>query len=122
MIDERLEDGVARGHVDHEPEAGDDQRPHGHPLPAHERERRYRRGEYERGELVGAPGERIADERELTVVFTEHDMQVVFAVADRISVLHQGRIIAYGTPEEIQHHSDPVVQSFIKGEVDFLEG
>jgi ABC-type transporter Mla maintaining outer membrane lipid asymmetry ATPase subunit MlaF len=37
-------------------------------------------------------------------------------------MLHQGRIIAAGTPEEIQNHTDPMVQSFIRGEVDFLEG
>jgi len=49
---------------------------------------------------------RIADERELTVVFTEHDMQVVFAVADRISVLHQGRIIAEGPPAEVRQSED----------------
>ena len=49
---------------------------------------------------------RIAKERALTVVFTEHDMQVVFEVADRISVLHQGRIIAEGTPAEIRDSED----------------
>ena len=49
---------------------------------------------------------RIAKERELTVVFTEHDMQVVFEVADRISVLHQGRIIAEGTPAQIRDSED----------------
>jgi branched-chain amino acid transport system ATP-binding protein len=49
---------------------------------------------------------RIADARELTVVFTEHDMQVVFAVADRISVLHQGRIIAEGPPAEVRQSAD----------------
>jgi branched-chain amino acid transport system ATP-binding protein len=49
---------------------------------------------------------RIANERELTVVFTEHDMQVVFEVADRISVLHQGRIIAEGLPAEVRQSED----------------
>jgi branched-chain amino acid transport system ATP-binding protein len=49
---------------------------------------------------------RIAGERDLTVVFTEHDMQVVFAVADRISVLHQGRIIAEGPPAEVRQSED----------------
>jgi ABC-type transporter Mla maintaining outer membrane lipid asymmetry ATPase subunit MlaF len=36
-------------------------------------------------------------------------------------MLHRGKIIAQGTPEEIQRHPDPMVQSFIRGEVDFLE-
>ncbi|WP_136659406.1 ABC transporter ATP-binding protein [Nitratireductor sp. XY-223] len=37
-----------------------------------------------------------------TVLFTEHDMGIVFSIADNISVLHQGSIIAEGTPEEIK--------------------
>ena len=57
---------------------------------------------------------RIAGERDLTVVFTEHDMQVVFEVADRISVLHQGRIIADGPPDEIRASKD--VQRVYLGE------
>ena len=52
----------------------------------------------ERGALMALDGARIARERGLTVLFTEHDMDVVFAVADRIMVLHQGRVIAEGAP------------------------
>lgn len=37
----------------------------------------------------------------LTVFFTEHDMDMVFDIADRISVLHQGKIICEGLPREI---------------------
>src|SRR5204863_375073 len=40
----------------------------------------------------------IARERNLTVLFTEHDMDVVFSVADRLVVLHEGRVIAEGLP------------------------
>lgn len=57
---------------------------------------------------------RIADELDLTVVFTEHDMAVVFAVATRISVLHQGRLLAEGTPEAMR--ADPEVQQVYLGE------
>jgi phospholipid/cholesterol/gamma-HCH transport system ATP-binding protein len=56
-----------------------------------------------------------------TALVVAHDIPEVFQVADHVAMLHQGRIIAYGSPADIQNHPDPVVQSFIKGEVDFLE-
>src|SRR5262249_44791259 len=46
--------------------------------------------------------ERIAAERGLTLLFTEHDMEVVFSIAHRITVLHQGRVIADGAPAEVR--------------------
>jgi len=42
-------------------------------------------------------------ERGMTKVIIEHDMHVVFSLADKISVLAQGRIIASGTPDEIRN-------------------
>ena len=57
-----------------------------------------------------------------TALMVSHDIPEVFSVAHQVAMLHKGRIIAAGTPEEIQNHPDPMVQSFIRGEVDFLEG
>jgi branched-chain amino acid transport system ATP-binding protein len=56
----------------------------------------------------------IARQRRLSVLFTEHDMDVVFSVADRIMVLHQGRVIADRAPAEVR--ADPVVQRVYLGE------
>ncbi len=40
--------------------------------------------------------------RSIAIVMIEHDMQVVFSVADRITVLHYGEVLATGTPDEIR--------------------
>jgi branched-chain amino acid transport system ATP-binding protein len=48
----------------------------------------------------------IAREGGLTVVFTEHDMDVVFAVARRITVLHQGAVLAEGAPLEVRGNAE----------------
>lgn len=49
----------------------------------------------------------------MTKIIIEHDMHVVFSLADRISVLAQGAIIAEGTPDEIK--GNPVVQEAYLG-------
>jgi len=41
-----------------------------------------------------------------TTVLIEHDMDVVFSLADRITVLHRGKILAVGTPQEIRQNQD----------------
>jgi branched-chain amino acid transport system ATP-binding protein len=55
----------------------------------------------------------IAREAQLTIVFTEHDMDVVFAVARHITVLHQGSVIAEGAPLEVR--ANPEVQRVYLG-------
>ena len=50
--------------------------------------------------------DRIAKERHLTLLFTEHDMEVVFSIAHKIAVLHQGRIIATGVPDEVRRNEE----------------
>ena len=44
----------------------------------------------------------ISNEQGITVLFTEHDMGVVFSISERIVVMQQGCIIADGKPEEIK--------------------
>ena len=45
---------------------------------------------------------RLNQEMNLTILFTEHDMSVVFGYAKRLTVLHLGSIIAQGSPEEVR--------------------
>ena len=58
--------------------------------------------------------EKIAGERALTLLFTEHDMDVVFSIAQKIAVLHQGQLIADGAPAEVR--ADPTVRRVYLGE------
>jgi branched-chain amino acid transport system ATP-binding protein len=66
----------------------------------------------ERNELI-ALVKRLVVERGISVLFTEHSMDVVFAFADRIIVLARGRLIADGTAAEIR--DDPKVQEVYFG-------
>jgi branched-chain amino acid transport system ATP-binding protein len=57
---------------------------------------------------------RLNQEMSLTILFTEHDMAVVFGYAKRLTVLHQGAIIAQGSPEEVR--SNETAQKIYLGE------
>jgi phospholipid/cholesterol/gamma-HCH transport system ATP-binding protein len=58
-------------------------------------------------------------ERELgvTTVVVTHDMKSAYKVADRIIMLHNGKVIADGDADYIRNHPHPVVQQFINGQV-----
>lgn len=51
----------------------------------------------------------------VTSVTITHDMKSSYKVADRIAMLHEGRIIEIGTPDEIRKTQNPVIQQFIHG-------
>ncbi len=57
---------------------------------------------------------KIAREKGVTTVLVEHDMDVVFSVADQITVMHQGMVVAEGTPKEIRANAR--VQEIYLGE------
>jgi branched-chain amino acid transport system ATP-binding protein len=66
----------------------------------------------ERNELI-ALVKKLVVERGISVLFTEHSMDVVFAYADRILVLARGMLIADGSPDSIR--DDPEVQQVYLG-------
>jgi branched-chain amino acid transport system ATP-binding protein len=50
----------------------------------------------------------------LTILFIEHDMDLVFGIAERITVLNYGTVLATGTPREVA--DNPLVQAAYLGE------
>lgn len=51
----------------------------------------------------------------VTSVIVSHALPSIFRISDRIAMLHEGTIIAYGSPDEIRGSSDARVQQFIRG-------
>jgi len=54
----------------------------------------------------------------LTCVVISHDIQSIFRIGHKIAMLYEGRIIEYGTPEEIRASDNPVMKQFLSGSVD----
>jgi len=73
----------------------------------------------ERAELMALVAA-LVRERGIAVLFTEHDMDVVFAHADRIVVLNRGEVIAAGTPDTVR--ADPRVREVYLGRELLLAG
>jgi phospholipid/cholesterol/gamma-HCH transport system ATP-binding protein len=61
---------------------------------------------------------RVRDRLKVTSIVVTHDMRSARRVGQRVSLLHEGRIHASGTPEEIFSSTDPVVYQFVNGIAD----
>jgi phospholipid/cholesterol/gamma-HCH transport system ATP-binding protein len=64
---------------------------------------------------------RMEAELGVTSVVVTHDMTSAYRVADRIAMLHQGRIRFMGTPDEIRGTDDPIVRGFIEGRPELMQ-
>jgi len=56
---------------------------------------------------------RLHAEQGITILFIEHDMDIVFGIAQHVTVLDQGTVLAEGTPEQIS--ADPRVRAAYLG-------
>lgn len=65
---------------------------------------------------------RMRDELGVTGLVVTHDMTSAFRVADRITLLHDGRARFSGTPAEVRAASDPVLRGFVEGDPDLYYG
>ncbi len=54
----------------------------------------------------------------ITSIVVTHDMNSVFRIADRIAMLHMGKVLQVGTPDEIKNTKNELIQQFIKGQPD----
>lgn len=54
----------------------------------------------------------------LTSIVVTHNMESVFRIADRVAMLHKGRVLQIGTPDEIKHSKNEIVQQFIHGRLE----
>jgi phospholipid/cholesterol/gamma-HCH transport system ATP-binding protein len=52
----------------------------------------------------------------VTSIVVSHHLPSIFRISDRVAMLHQGEIILYGTPDEVQASSNPIVQGFLHPE------
>jgi len=49
----------------------------------------------------------------ITLVVVTHELESAFAVADRIALIHRGKVLITGTPDELRSSADPVVRRFL---------
>ncbi len=54
----------------------------------------------------------------LTSIVVTHNMESVFRIADRVAMLHKGKVLQIGTPDEIKNSKDEIVQQFINGRLE----
>lgn len=60
---------------------------------------------------------KLQHELNITTVVVTHDMKSAYKIADRIIMLHNGKIVVDGDPDYIRNHPFPIVQQFINGQV-----
>ena len=66
-------------------------------------------------DLINRLIRRLQERLGITSIAVTHDMRSAYHIADRIAMLHEGRIHAIGSPAEIQASADPAVRQFIEG-------
>ncbi len=56
------------------------------------------------------------DKLGVTSIVVSHNLPSIFRIADKIAMLHEGRVLVFGTPDEVKASPDPIVQQFIHGQ------
>ncbi len=66
--------------------------------------------------MVGEEILKLKNEIHVTSIVVSHDRDLAFGIADRIAIINEGRILTIGTPGEVQHFNDPLVQKFLRAD------
>lgn len=74
-----------------------------------------------RADLINELIVRLQQRLRVTSIVVTHDMTSAYKIADRIVMLYDGKLIADGSPNQIQQTRDPIVQRFIEGRADEAE-
>jgi phospholipid/cholesterol/gamma-HCH transport system ATP-binding protein len=61
---------------------------------------------------------RLNDTLGITSIVVSHDLEETFHIADQVIILANGRVAAQGTPDEVRHSNDPLVQQFVNARAD----
>jgi phospholipid/cholesterol/gamma-HCH transport system ATP-binding protein len=63
--------------------------------------------------IIGEEILKLKERIKVTSLVVSHDRELAFGIADRIAVIHEGRILAVGTPDEIKRNSNSLIQRFL---------
>ena len=63
--------------------------------------------------IIGEEILHLQERIQVTSLVVSHDRDLAFGIADRIAVIHEGRILAIGTPNEVRNLSDPLIHKFL---------
>jgi phospholipid/cholesterol/gamma-HCH transport system ATP-binding protein len=63
--------------------------------------------------VIGEEIFKLKQDIHVTSLVVSHDRDLAFGVADRLAFIHEGRILAIGTPEEMKRRPEPVIQKFL---------
>lgn len=67
--------------------------------------------------VIGEEILKLNERNQVTSIVVSHDRELAFGVADRIAVIHEGNIIAIGTPDEVKKNPDQVLQDFLHADI-----
>jgi phospholipid/cholesterol/gamma-HCH transport system ATP-binding protein len=65
---------------------------------------------------------RTRDRTGVTSVVVSHHLPSIFRISDHVAMLHKGKIVIYGTPDEVRASSNPIVQEFLHPETHMVAG